>query len=355
MNKPEISVVMPVYNSEIYLGEAVESVLNQTFKNFEFLILNDGSTDRSGEIIRKYAGMDKRIKIFNSGRNRGLVHQLNKGMKLSKAKYIARMDSDDISLPRRLERQFLFMEENPSMGVCGAWMEAFCEEKKHIRIQPAGHGEIFAGLLFKTRIWHTTVMMRISTLSGSAQLYRPEFIHVEDYELWVRLGLSGVRFANIPEVLLRYRLHEKSVCGSFAAPQERNAGKVREIILNRLELEPGKEELELHNLLASGAATDRAGIERASVWLEKARRANQAKKLFSECFLYKELCRAWLNLCLNSLPGLSFAFRAFLTPPPEGGISISTRQKMEFALKLFLQRFAGKQAILKLAKKYFKP
>lgn len=354
MDNPEISVVMPVYNSEVYLREAMESILNQTIENFEFIILNDGSTDRSESVIREYADTDKRIKAFNSKQNKGLIYQLNKGMELSKGKYIARMDSDDISFPGRLEKQFLFMEENPSVGVCGTWLEIFQNERRDIHVQPTGHEEIFAGLLFKTRIWHATVMMRRDALPDLAELYRLEFIHVEDYELWVRLGLSGVRFANIPEVLFEYRLHEKSVCGSFSLPQMRNAGKVRRIILNRLEIEPGKDELELHNLMASGSAADREGVERASVWLEKVRKSNEAKGLFSGACLYEELCRAWLNLAKNSLSCFPFIFEVFLAQGPGGGIDVSLRQKLEFVLKLLLQKPWNRKVISIIARKYYR-
>ena len=118
---------MPVYNGERYLREAIDSILNQTFKDFEFLIINDGSTDLSVEIIESYA--DKRISLAHNGQNLGLITTLNRGFDLACGEYIARMDCDDISLPDRLEKQVVFMDNHPEIGICGSWVSAISDEK----------------------------------------------------------------------------------------------------------------------------------------------------------------------------------------------------------------------------------
>ena len=120
---PKVTVLMPVYNGEKYLKEAITSILLQTFDDFEFLIINDGSSDASVDIIQSFR--DPRIRLVHNDTNIGLIATLNKGLKLAHGKYVARMDQDDISLPRRLEKQTYFMDNNPDVGVCGTWIKLF--------------------------------------------------------------------------------------------------------------------------------------------------------------------------------------------------------------------------------------
>ena len=129
---PKITVLMPVYNGEKYLKESIESILKQTFRDFEFLIINDTSTDESEKIIRSFK--DSRIKLIKNEKNIGLTKSLNKGLDLAKGEYMARMDADDISLPKRLEIQVAFMDKNPKIGVIGAWAKVIGESnKKYIK------------------------------------------------------------------------------------------------------------------------------------------------------------------------------------------------------------------------------
>ena len=136
---PLVTVLMPVYNGEKYLKEAIESILNQTFKDFEFLIINDGSTDNSVKIIQSFN--DLRIRLIHNESNIGLIKTLNKGLKLSNGKYIARMDCDDVSLPKRLSVQINFMEKHPEIGVCGSWVKIIGLEQKFINKYPQKHEE----------------------------------------------------------------------------------------------------------------------------------------------------------------------------------------------------------------------
>lgn len=157
---PLISVVMPVYNAELYLDEAIQSITNQTYKKFEFIIINDGSTDKSLEIIKKYKDEYSRI-VLISRENKGLVFSLNEGISKAKGKYIARMDADDISLSTRLEEQVAFMEENQEIGVCGSWVEVFGDNRKNtIWKMPKSNEELKTRLLFSVPVAHPSVMMR---------------------------------------------------------------------------------------------------------------------------------------------------------------------------------------------------
>jgi glycosyltransferase involved in cell wall biosynthesis len=210
MTKPSVSVVMSVYNEEAYVAAAIESILNQTFKDFEFIIIDDGSADGTADIIRTYEKTDSRIKAIRQ-ENRGLIAVLNRGCKLSQGKYIARMDADDISLPTRFEKQFEFLEQHPEVGVVGTWTMVYKNRIfDHIWQTPKCPELIPWGLFFKTAVIHGSVMMRPHVLA-SAGYYRSRALYVEDYDLWARL-VDRTKFANIPEALYVYNIGHGNIC-----------------------------------------------------------------------------------------------------------------------------------------------
>lgn len=217
---PKVSIVMPVYNTpEEYLREAIESILNQTFTDFEFLIINDGSTNNAEDIIFSYK--DKRIKYIKNEQNLGLIKTLNKGLDLASSEYIARMDADDISLPQRLEKQVKFLDENPEIGVLGTWYEWF--PKRRVMESFTESKDIKECLLLMNNsIGHPTVMLRKSAADKFE--YDENALYVEDYALWLSL-IDKVEFANLPEVLLKYRRHSGSICKNNKIKQNLNCQK----------------------------------------------------------------------------------------------------------------------------------
>ena len=158
-NTPKISVIMSVFNSEKYLKEAVDSILEQTFTDFEFIITDDCSTDSSLAILEEYAKKDNRIILLKNSENIGLTKNLNKMIDIAKGKYIARMDADDISLPKRFQIQYNFMEENSDIGVCGSNIGHIGTLDK-VSNHPLNHNEIKIGLLFKCVMMHPTIVVR---------------------------------------------------------------------------------------------------------------------------------------------------------------------------------------------------
>jgi glycosyltransferase involved in cell wall biosynthesis len=207
-NNPKISVIMSVYNAESYLRESIESILNQTFGDFEFLIFNDASTDDSLKIIRSYD--DARIRVIDNPVNTGYVPHLNHGLKIANGEYIARMDADDIALPQRFEKQIYFLDKHPEVGVCGTLYEIFGGDSK-IMSRPETHNQIFTFLLLiGAPMGHPTVMMRNKILRDGGFFYREEFMPAEDYFMWYEL-INRTGFYNLQEVLLRYRVHEANI------------------------------------------------------------------------------------------------------------------------------------------------
>lgn len=199
---PEITVLMPVYNASEYIRETIDSVLSQTFKDFEFLIINDGSTDNSEEIIKSYS--DSRIRLVNNEKNMRLIATLNKGIELAKGKYIARMDADDICLPTRLEKQYKVMEEDPAIALCGTGIKMM--GKKFFQPIVLSNPKTIRNVMRAFNVFfHPTVMFRKSVLIENGYRYNPDYIHAEDYQLF-QLMSEKHKLINIDEALLLYRL-----------------------------------------------------------------------------------------------------------------------------------------------------
>ena len=204
---PRVSVLMPAYNSEKYIATAIESILNQTFSDFEFIIINDGSTDNTAKIVRQYARQDPRIKFIDNKKNRGLIAVLNMGLDLCTGEYIARMDSDDISMPDRCERQLEAYREQPELSLLSGTIAEFGEDPEHIenyRRLPESHEDIVRFAKKRNPMNHMAVMFRKSNVTAAGS-YQPIGLF-EDYDLWVRMLMQGCRAANLPEVLVRARV-----------------------------------------------------------------------------------------------------------------------------------------------------
>lgn len=206
MHSPIVSVVMPVYNGSKYLKEAIDSILNQTFTDFELIVVNDGSTDDSEKIILSYN--DQRIRYLKNKQNSGICTTLNKGLNNANGKYIARMDCDDISMPERLAKQVGYLECHPDIGALGTDIITFGEGRadKYFNFVH-NHYECRAGLLFFTCFAHPTVMLRASIINEYDLRYDDEYRGLEDYELWYRMS-EYTEMTNLPEALIKYRLHK---------------------------------------------------------------------------------------------------------------------------------------------------
>lgn len=210
INAPIVSVVMSVYNGERFLREAVESILDQSFLEFEFIIINDGSTDFTAEMLDSYQKNDPRVHVYHQ-ENRGLVESLNRGCGLAQGSYIARMDADDISVKNRLMWQVDFMEKHPEVGVLGGAAEIIDTTGNSLRTaaNPIEDHEIRYALLDDCPVWHPTVLMR-KDVFVSVGGYRKVVFGAEDYDLWLRIA-DHYQLANLEAVLLHYRLHPYQV------------------------------------------------------------------------------------------------------------------------------------------------
>jgi len=207
-NMNKISVLMTVYNDYLFLEEAINSILVQTFSDFEFLIVVEfNSSPKVIKIIEKYKSIDSRIKIFYNSKKLGISGSLNKGIRLSSCEYIARMDSDDVCIENRLERQLKFMENNKSITILGTNATFIDEHGKKIGKRddyPISDELIKSNLIFYCVLRHPTIMLRKKNIIDNNLFYDESYFATEDYELWNR-AVKKVKFANMNEVLLEYR------------------------------------------------------------------------------------------------------------------------------------------------------
>ncbi len=209
MRNPAISVILPVLNGEKYLAEAIRSLLNQSFADFELIVINDGSTDGTEKIIKSFN--DPRLIYLDNGKNLGLAPSYNAGIDRARGRYIARMDADDVSLPERFAKQLSFLERKPHIDIVGSAIIIINEQGKRVAVhtRPENHLEIKFSSLFSTPMYHPTVMGRTEIFKSHH--FNETFSNSEDYELWSRLLFeTNIKFANISEPLLKYRVFPQS-------------------------------------------------------------------------------------------------------------------------------------------------
>ncbi|MDD9870124.1 MAG: glycosyltransferase [Gammaproteobacteria bacterium] len=237
MPAPEISVLMSVFNAAPFVGEAADSVLKQTFGDFEFLIVDDGSTDGSGAIIAGFAARDSRIRVLRNERNRGLSHCRNQLMREAAGAYLALMDADDICFATRLGAQKEFLDANPAVGIAGARAVMFSEAKERLWRVPLGDREIKSHLLLGPPLCHPSVMMRASTVRENRLIFNEDYLSAQDYLFWVD-ACPAVVMANLKTPLLRYRRHRRQLSGVNNETRIANHIKTAQKHLARFHIHP---------------------------------------------------------------------------------------------------------------------
>lgn len=220
-----LTVIMPVYNGEKYLEEAIDSILNQTFTDFRLLVLNDNSTDRTSEILKAYEDKDHRVDVINKTKNEGPANLRNEGIEIAQTEFIALMDADDIALPTRFEKQLEVFKNHPNIGVCGTWFTFFGDREKLIKhaVQPE---DLKVQFLSSCGIGNPTVMFRKSAIKDFR--FEHQFVPAEDYGLWSEV-IRVTDFYNIPESLLNYRWHPNNI----SQTKEENLRKANALIRKR--------------------------------------------------------------------------------------------------------------------------
>ncbi len=338
-----VTVLLPVYNGEKYLREAIDSILNQTYTDFEFLIINDGSTDRTEEIILSYT--DPRINYVKNEQNIKLIATLNKGLKLAKGKYIARMDGDDVSLPARLEKQIGYMEKHPEIGLCGSYIQTLEAGSEYIIKYQTESDQIKFRLLFDTHFPHPAAVLRKSVLTENNLEYELKYIHAEDYVLWNRMALhTGLH--NIPEVLVLKRSHDEQVSIVHNDLQQQVMSGFRKELMEMVMGKIDEQSYKLYEALLSGEYPEKNSDAVAVLkFLNAFVLANRQKQVYNKAILQKYFDSLAYSIAYNSSALGLYIWMIYFNSEFASEQSYITNMKL--MVKYFLQKEPQNKIIIK--------
>lgn len=289
-----VSVIMSTYNSdENYLKNAIESILNQSYKDFEFIIVIDGSSNDDEKIIKSYN--DSRIKIINNKVNLGLAESINRAINVSRGKYIARMDSDDISFFYRLEKQVQYLEKNNDIDILGTFAKYIGESKKASLTPLNSNKEIHVSLLFGQVLLHPTVMIRKKFLIENDLKYNPEFVFAQDFDMWTRCADVG-NMKIYPEILLFLRKHSKQISTEKNEYQRDYAEKIIKKQLDKFGITYDNQEFNMHLMLTGLKKIEINNLTDISNWINKIASHNETADLYDQAIVYKVFCNRLFNI-----------------------------------------------------------
>jgi glycosyltransferase involved in cell wall biosynthesis len=328
-HRPKVTVFIPVYNRADYIGAAIDSILAQSFTDFELLLVDDGSTDRSLEVIKSY--QDPRVRVACNAANLGIPRTRNRGLALARGEYIALLDSDDRAYPQRLAKQVEVLDRHPDYVQVGTWcrmMDAQGQPLKKSKRQPILPQDVDAQLLFRCALSNRSIMARTEILRQYG--YRNDYPRCQDYDLHVRLAREH-KMANLPECLVYGRVHPQQIT---AQTTELGDDRKREIVRSQLvELGASFTEadliphLNLSRLRKLGLTPDRAYLEWAEHWLLGLRQANQRTRRYAQKAFDRALSEKWMQACGAVRRELGWdVVRIFLRSPLRGSAGASLRQ-----------------------------
>lgn len=305
MSAPLISVVMGCYNDQRFIRESIDSILSQTISDFEFIIIDDCSSDRTVEIVKSYS--DPRIVLIQNKTNKGLGYNLFSGVNLSKGKYIARMDADDISLPKRFETQIGYLESHPDVLVVGTSAKKIGDISLATRLfsstmkQSVDYNDIKARMIFGTPMLHPSVMFNGELMRNNRINYNPEFKRAQDYELWSRIVWDN-KLANLPEVLIYYRYSSTQASSMNRADQISRSFPIYKNLLNYIFDTPVCEsQIIKHQRLATCCQLSMNEIQDVVSWIQQLHKQIADRDLFPiQCF-EEYFSKYWAVICRESV------------------------------------------------------
>ena len=295
---PLISVLMPVFNGERYLRQAIDSILAQTVTDFELIIIDDASTDNTSSMLHSYA--DRRIRLIRHGANLGIVGALNNGLGAANGEFIARMDADDISHPDRFAQQVAFMKKNPRIGLLGSWIRGFDDVRwQYIERYPENHDEIRTWMMFENPFAHSAMMFRREVIEENQLRYPDNFRYVEDWALWSLLA-DKTEFANIQSVLVDYRINKMGTSQTGSEIQTRSKSKLMQQNFSKLNLP--------FDAILAMPVTSIADLTRLSDYFFELENSNNRSTVFIPETLARCIDAIWLRACCRTRKnGLSVA------------------------------------------------
>lgn len=282
----QTTIILPVYNGERYLREAIDSVLAQTYRDFELWVCNDGSTDGTVAIVDSYT--DPRVHRIDNPRNMGLVATLNRAFAMVDSPFIARMDDDDLWEPDKLERQMALLAARPDVGICGTSIHKFGDIDS-VMIFPEESDALKVGLLFYCMMSHPSVVYRRSMLQETGLAYRQDYFPAEDYKMWID-ALQHTHICNLQQPLVHYRQHASQICREKKEQQVQLERRLHEEQLRLIYPDPTTDELAFHlNRFTSRQPESDAEVQRFRQWEATLCRANDRSRYIDPAVMCHEL------------------------------------------------------------------
>jgi len=300
MVNPQITVLMPVHNGGSFLPEAVDSILAQTFSDFEFLIIDDASTDQTAAYLQDLR--EPRVRLLRSEQRVRLARALNLGLNHARGEWIARMDADDISMPDRLSRQLDFLAKHPDVGLCGGRINPFGLHTGRYYGLPENYEDLRSYALFNNPIAHPTVMMRRDLLERYDLRYDPDFCPADDYDLWAR-AMRHFPAMNMDSVLLHYRIHGESLTSTEWTDMDTHSSRIAARELRSLGLDVDAETARFHRNIGRISCmkiSEVSDLQRAEKWLQVLLAANDRVKYYSQESLHRTVGDAWYRVCYHA-------------------------------------------------------
>ena len=332
---PKVSVIIPVYNREKYVGEAISSILAQSFTYFELLLIDDGSTDGSQEIMKSYT--DPRVRLVCNEYNLGIPKTRNKGLQLARGDYIAILDSDDTAFPDRLAKQVAFLDRHQDYALLGSWAAQMDEEGRSLekgKRRFVSSGEVKSHLLFRCWLHHSSVMARTAILQAYG--YREQYVLCSDFDLFVRLARKH-KLGHLPEPLVRHRSHEGSITRQKVQLTKDKDVEIVSAQLTELGVEFTPTDLDRHLLLSYMKKfqfkPDRQYLRWAEAWLLKLQDANLRALCYPEPAFAQVIREKWLKVCHRVFPGIGWtAWKNFWQSPLSKGAGAGLKRRLFFSL-----------------------
>lgn len=343
VGSPKVSVIMAVYNGEKYVHEAITSILNQSLRDLEFVIVNDCSTDGTPEILASMADKDGRIKIVNNESNLGLASSLNRAIEASSGEYLARMDDDDISLRNRLSKQVSFLDAHPDIDICGTGAIVFGFFRRRANVRES-HEDICARLLFSNPMFHPSIMFRRSSFPSAEPIYEDARVRVEDLELWYRLSATH-KMANINQKLVKYRTYDpKNLKKRDSVVAHGNL--IRREMLEKLVGEVTEDQFYTHMKIAKCSRNcDLGFLDEVKDWLMCLYEKNRTRKEFDTQALMNVISERWWRVCKSTVECGFPAWHRYRAAPNELMHYQPKFMNLGFLLKASLRRHNGDPSI----------
>jgi len=331
---PRVTVLIPVYNREKYVAAAIESILAQSFIDFELLLIDDGSTDGSVGIMRSYTA-DPRVRLVRNEHNLGIPKTRNQGIELARGEYIAMLDSDDWAYPCRLEKQVTFLDRHRDFAVVGAWATEMDEKGQPLsrdKRRFVSPGELQSRLLFRCSLCNSSIMARKAILQDYG--YREQYAVCEDFDLFVRVA-KNYKLGTLPETLVRRRTHAGNIGREKAQLMKAKNQEIASAQLTELGVTFTATDLKRHFVLSHMTklqfTPDREYLEWADAWLQKLQKVNHRVLCYPAQAFARLVGQLWVTACWRASGGMGWAtWKQFCRSPLSKGAWASLKQNLFF-------------------------